>query len=522
MAPTRISGKTATKKSLWREISSKYLTVNFVKSLIFDPARLPWVSYPILLAELFINIFIVMRINYTEIDWVAYMQQCESFINGTTDYSQLKGKRLKFRAKQPHSNRKILFLGDTGPLVYPAFFVYIYTFFYFITSQGKNIRLAQFIFVGIYLLQLWLVLRLYSKSRKIPPFVVVLSVFTSYRIHSIYSLRLFNDPIAILLLYAALDLFLERKWSWGSVLFSLGVGVKMNILLFAPAVLMLYITSLGYAKTIVQLSICAVVQLIIGAPFLLTHPISYLKGSFDLGRVFEQKWTVNYRFLSRAVFENSLLHIGLLVAHVALLLYVAKPCYQFFKNYARLRSLQAHFQPQIDTENRKIEEECLKKKTKKAKVKEQDETLTDEQKSFLKSFESGLKNQIGDAQPNLEIQSEESSKKVEIHFDQCIQLALLPIFLANFIGLVFARSLHYQFYVWYFHSLPYLSWFTDYRTWTKILLLALIEFCWNQYPSTIFSSILLHICHLTLLVGVIQKLFRETRLAKQATSQKDK
>lgn len=353
----------------------------------------------------------------------------------------------------------------------------------------------------------------------------MLSVFTSYRIHSIYTLRLFNDPIAILFLYAALNLFMDRKWTLGSIFFSLGVGVKMNVLLFAPAVLMLYLTSLGYVKTIVQLSICAIVQLIIGAPFLLTHPVAYIKGAFDLGRVFEHKWTVNYRFLSVPFFENTYFHLILLGIHLSLLMIVAKPCWIFFKNYARLRTLQAQFQPQLDAENREIEELVRQKmKRVKTKVSEQDTELTDEQKNFLKSFEKGLKDQFDNTKSKPvanEPAVEEDPKKVEIHFDQCVQLALLPIFLINFIGVICARSLHYQFYVWYFHSLPYLSWFTDYHTSFKILILFTIEFCWNQYPSTNFSSYLLHACHIILLAGVVKKLFRETRLARQATAQKE-
>ena len=46
--------------------------------------------------------------------------------------------------------------------------------------------------------------------------------------------RLFNDPIALMFLYAAAHLFLSRKWLAGSFLFTLGVSIKMNVLLFAP------------------------------------------------------------------------------------------------------------------------------------------------------------------------------------------------------------------------------------------------------------------------------------------------
>lgn len=350
-------------------------------------------------------------------------------------------------------------------------------------------------------MQMYLVLRLYSKSRKVPPYVLVISAFTSYRIHSIYVLRLFNDPIAILLLYAALNAYIDGKWSLGSVLLSLGVSIKMNVLLFAPAILLLFIVNLGYVKTAIQLLICGIIQLVLGAPFLLTHPIEYVRSAFDLGRIFEHKWTVNYRFLPRDTFENQYFHIGLLIVHVGLLAIFFMPSYRYVQSYCRLRNLQAQLQPQIDAKNANVK-----------KKKSSEPILSDNQQKFLDSFERALQKSS--------IKSTSSSPtsidgKYEISFDTTVQLALLPVFLANFIGVMCARSLHYQFYVWYFHSLPYLVWFTNYNVSGKLLLLGLAEFAWNTYPSTIVSSVLLHIFHLALLYGIARVMFHRVDVPNQ-------
>lgn len=361
-------------------------------------------------------------------------------------------------------------------------------------------RLAQYIFAGIYLLQMCLVLRLYAKSRKVPPYVLVLSALTSYRIHSIYVLRLFNDPVAILLLYASLNLFMDRRWTFGSIFFSLAVGVKMNILLFAPALLLFYLANLGSFRTLLQLTICAGIQLLLGAPFLLTYPWAYLKGSFDLGRVFEHKWTVNFRFLPRELFEWREFHLCLLGLHLLLLLCFCKPCWTFFKSYVRLRQVQDHLEPQIA--RKQVE---TQKKPKRELQK--DEQLSSEQKSFLKAFEKSLQQSTG-----RKVEQPQQPERLGIHFDQCTQLALLPFFLCNFIGVACARSLHYQFYVWYFHSLPYLVWSTPYSLGVRYLILGIIEYCWNTYPSTNLSSAALHLCHLTLLVGVARQVFHTMRL----------
>ncbi|KAK3858666.1 hypothetical protein Pcinc_035172 [Petrolisthes cinctipes] len=388
-----------------------YFTRAFIQDLIVNPKYF-WVAAVVfLVAEVFVNIFIIHRVKYTEIDWVAYMQEVEGVANGTWDYTQLRG--------------------DTGPLVYPAGFVYVYLGLYYLTSRGANIRLAQYVFAAMYVLLLALVFRIFHKSKKLPPYILLFICCTSYRIHSIFVLRLFNDPLAVLFLYAAINLFIDGNWTLGSLVYSFAVSIKMNILLFAPALLMTYLHCLGLKGTIKQLTICALLQLALGAPFLVANPLGYIRMSFDLGRVFLFKWTVNWRFLPEEVFVSPWFHLGLLTLHLALLAFFAYTHWnRYLANYSTLLTLG------VETDN------------------------------------------------------------------MTCQLLLLPLFVSNMIGMAASRSLHYQFYIWYYHSLPYLLWSTRFSVVFRLLVLGVIELCWNTYPSTWWSSALLHCCHLAILAGI--------------------
>jgi alpha-1,3-mannosyltransferase len=53
---------------------------------------------------------------------------------------------------------------------------------------------------------------------------------------------------------------MPSQWLIGCILFSLGVSVKMNVLLFAPALLLLLLRNLGVFSTIGHLAVCAAVQ----------------------------------------------------------------------------------------------------------------------------------------------------------------------------------------------------------------------------------------------------------------------
>lgn len=261
----------------------------------------------LLLGEALLCVLIIEKVAYTEIDWQAYMQEVQTYLEGERNYEKIRG--------------------DTGPLVYPAGFLYLYAAVRWITNEGRQIRLAQYIFAILYLLTQMAVLWIYQctvdmirqqysvSASSISVTTLAHEVWTwrvamtllccSKRLHSIFVLRLFNDGPTMLLFYLSLCCFVtprlpKWKWSLGCFLFSLAVSVKMNILLFAPGLLLLLLQiSDNIFEVIYRLLVfCALPQLVLGAPFLITYPISYLRKAFELDRVFFYKWTVNWKVRS--------------------------------------------------------------------------------------------------------------------------------------------------------------------------------------------------------------------------------
>ncbi|XP_044144646.1 dol-P-Man:Man(5)GlcNAc(2)-PP-Dol alpha-1,3-mannosyltransferase [Bufo gargarizans] len=402
-------GRSTLMESLRRGWENKF-------QILIDPRYTALLGVCLCLAELGITHWVIQRVPYTEIDWKAYMDEVEGVLNGTYDYMKLQG--------------------DTGPLVYPAGFVYIFSAFYYLTEHGTNIRLAQYVFAVLYLLTLFLVFRIYILTKKVPPYVFFFMCCASYRVHSIFLLRLFNDPVAMVILFFAINLILEDHWSWGCFFYSLAVSVKMNILLLAPGLLYLLLCRFGLLRTMPKLCICALLQIVLALPFLLENPAGYLLRSFDFGRQFLFQWTVNWRFLPEYVFQHRAFHLALLSAHLTGLLLFC--FYRWHRSRERILTLLK------DPAQRKPQTPRL------------------------------------------------SANKI-----------IFVLFTSNFLGVAFSRSLHYQFYVWYFHTLPYLLWCTDSSVLpglAKILVLGLIELSWNTFPSTPMSSGALHLCHVAILL----------------------
>lgn len=456
----------------------------------------------LLMGECILCYLIIGYVSYTEIDWIAYMEEVEMwYVEGEYNYRNIRG--------------------NTGPLVYPAGFLYLFALLRYWTNLGTNIRTAQYIFMIFYLLIQLCVLYIYqqtiqtlrdyypklkkvlqqqpqqepqqqqandaahssSQSNRMKLIdqlchdiwmirIAMMMICLSKRLHSIFILRLFNDGPTMLLFYISLVCFIRHYWNIGCVIFSLAVSIKMNVLLFAPGLLLLLLQiSPNLPVVIIRLLLCcALPQIILGLPFLLSYPESYIRKAFELDRVFFYKWTVNWKFLPESIFLSKQVSILLLLLHIVFL---------FICGRRWLQSTQRMMGKGI----------------------------------FLVNHNDDLSNKRLLSAPYI----------------------TSTLFVANFIGICFARSIHYQFYCWYFHSIPYLlccncinryinaiktesnsnnnkevqkiEQYHEKTTYCyhpiiQILIIGMIEISYLTFPATPVSSFILQVAHYAILFQI--------------------
>ncbi|KAL0947030.1 hypothetical protein HGRIS_013173 [Hohenbuehelia grisea] len=260
----------------------------------------------------------------------------------------------------------------------------------------------------------------------------------SKRLHSIFVLRLFNDAWAVVAMEAAILAYQTGMDDVGTLLFSAALSVKMSILLYLPGLLVILFKRRGLASTLRLLATIISFQGLVAMKYLRADALAYLSSAFDLTRVFLFKWTVNWRMLGEELFLSPTFAKGLLVAHASTLI-----------AFGLYRWCQADGGVQVVL-----------------------------RRGFVwPTRPAGLAPVTPDY----------------------VATVLLT---SNLIGILFARSLHYQFYSWYVHQVPFLAWKTRLPVPMKIALLAAIEYAWNVYPSTSLSSSVLLASNSILLLGI--------------------
>lgn len=381
-------------------------------SLLTEPSTTRYLVPLLLIAETALCTAIIWKVPYTEIDWKTYMVQVRHFLDGERIYPKISG--------------------PTGPCVYPAIHLYIYGALYALTEQGQNITKAQFVFAGVYLVTLAIAMQCYRKVGA-PPWLLVL-LCGSKRMHSIFLLRLFNDCWAALFFWAAVYLLQRRQWEAGALVWGLGLGAKMVMLLVVPGMGFVLIQGAGFFVAVFGGAAALMMQIMTAVPFLDPKhgdAPAYFNQAFQFGRQFLYKWTVNWRFVSEETFSSRGFQVGLLLLHVSILL-----------AFIHTRWMTPSRSPNM--------------------------------LAFLRKFVRVEKGAV----------DEDVSAKVTATFVMDLMLGSMAI------GLLCARSLHFQFYA-------YLGWISPYLLWRSgggfawvILNWVAQEYAWLVFPQTEISSML--------------------------------
>lgn len=204
----------------------------------------------------------------------------------------------------------------------------------------------------------------------------------------------------------------------------------MSLLLGLPAVGCVLFLGRGVHGAFSNASMMAQVQIALAIRFLQGNFKGYMSRAFEFSRQFLFKWTVNWRFVGEETFLSKPFSIALLVGHISVLI--------FFIGRRWLRPTEMRLGQLVD--------------------------------NILQ-----FKEPVGKLQHAV-------SHRVSPNF------ILTSILSANAIGMLFARSLHYQFYTYIALATPFLVWRAGLHPIAQYGIWAAQEWAWNVYPSTSFSS----------------------------------
>lgn len=334
----------------------------------------------------------------------------------------------KFLPPNYETNYKNIY-GPTGPLVYPALHVYIHSALYYITDLGQDIKLAQVIYAGLYLSTLALVFASYRRVNA-PPWLLVPLVL-SKRLHSIFLLRLFNDCWATFFFWLSVYGATIQRWSIMTIALTLGLGVKMTMFLPFPAIVPILVQGAGTELTVFWMCLTWILTFSSALPFVgKEETVIYMKQAFNLGRQFLYKWTVNWRFVPEDVFLSKQFAYSLMAVHVIILL--------AFLHY-----------------------------------------------KWVRPSSTGLWNFTQKHFDYFAINDAEADEIASRMTPKFVMDALLG---SIAIGMMCARSLHYQFFAYLGWSTPYILWRSGSHPMVVLAVWALQEYAWLVFPSESWSS----------------------------------
>lgn len=151
--------------------------------------------------------------------------------------------------------------------------------------------------------------------------VVLLHCFTFTSLNIAIDQK-FNDAFLGMFCLLAVLQFQYGHNLLGVILLSLGLGTKMGAALYIPAIYLITSKSQGLVTGTLYVVLVAFLQLAFAYPFIITYPHEYFNSAFDIGRDFLIKRSYNWNIIPQVVVENFAFKNGLLLVHIAFLLYM--------------------------------------------------------------------------------------------------------------------------------------------------------------------------------------------------------
>jgi alpha-1,3-mannosyltransferase len=313
------------------------------------------------------------------------------------------------------------------------------------------------------------------------------------------------------------------QWLWGTLVLSIAASIKMNALLLLPGLVFLLVRNVGLARGALYLSAAVVVQAAIGAPFLLTHPGPYVGKAFELSRVFFHTWTVNWKFLPEDVFVSPRVATGLLAGQLGTLLVLG--AYRWCEHdggllrvLTRVGLLPAGVERLlVRVTGSSIEGGHGAGTTAAPKQEMGPAPARGHQSSSQRGGSSTPASLRGRERRPDSASAERHSSSASTNaavaptpnglFRDAPAFVAYVLCISNFAGIAFARTLHYQFYTWYFHTLPLLYMVAGLPLPVMVALSGGIEYAFNvgdaSGAGSPLSSAVLQACHFLLLGALL-------------------
>ncbi|MCJ1472295.1 dolichyl-P-Man:Man(5)GlcNAc(2)-PP-dolichol alpha-1,3-mannosyltransferase [Lambiella insularis] len=216
----------------------------------------------------------------------------------------------------------------------------------------------------------------------------------------------------------------------------------MSLLLGLPGVIMVIGQGLPVNRALRSVAIMTQLQTLLAIPFLPSNAKGYMSRAFDFSRQFLFKWTVNWRFVGEEMFLSSVFSWALAVGNASLFAFFLLTRWTQPSELSVPTLLRRVFRP------------------------------------------------------------------LPAHQEQQVSLRVTPVFTMTTIlssvaiGMLCARSLHYQFYVYIVWATPFLLWKSGMHPVLMYIIWAAQEWAWNVYPSTDTSSKVVVACLAVQVIGV--------------------